>query len=200
MSNDLTIIISHPEDHTYLHFCVDIVEKLGLKAPIWIDGFRSVAEEYRRRHKVTTHDTHHGLRCFDLLQEATTDKVIIVDSDFFCTDKSFWDTAIAKLETHAIASIASYWYLPNVEVSSTPFMAYNRKEILRIAPLRDIWDHFGYIYPTLPDPVFDHTKFVSLIAAKANKLALIDHWDRTRRTHHFCHLWDSRERDRKSVV
>jgi len=189
----LQIVVSHTKTFDYLYHCLDILEQVGFnRRDIWVDGYKSHCQELTDKvAKVTTHRLDHGIRCYDILKEATSDYVIIMDSDFFCCDPDFWKDVLEKLTEFPLSSIRRMWY-ENTYQLTTPFVAYQRKEILRIAPVRAAWNHFIRVFPDMPDPIFDHLQYIFLLAMKNNQAGIIDEWDITKRKYKFCHLWDSR--------
>jgi len=197
---DLTIIISHTQDYCYLNHSLDIFEQLGYKRKdIWIDGYQNFnLQMCGIVNKVTSHKDPHGAHSYDLLKEATTEYVLIVDSDFFCMDRDFWKASFLQAESYPIVSIYRPWAsfaespLVPLKMLTTPFVLYKRKEVLDMVPVREVWNHFYYNFPGLPDPVFDHLMFVFLTAMKKGKAIGIDNWIQKDRTFNFCHLWDSR--------
>lgn len=173
---------------------LDILNHIGFdKDSIWADGYKSFCPDIGNRvYKNTTHNEPHGTRCYDLLMEVPTDRVIIMDSDFFCTDKNFWKDVKIKLEEFSLISIKDSWLSFPYTNLTTPFVAYNKKVVLEYVPYRDLWNHFGVKYPKMPDPLFDHMKFVFLVALNNKFACAIDSWDLSERKYGFCHLWDSR--------
>ena len=203
---DLTIIISHTQDYCYLNHSLDIFEQLGYKRKnIWIDGYQNFnLQMCGIVNKVTTHGDPHGAHSYDLLKEATTEYVLIVDSDFFCMDRGFWDEVFRLSQSYPIVSIYRPWasfsetpFIP-LKILTTPFVLYRRKEVLDMVPVRAVWNHFYHIFPTLPDPVFDHLMFVFLTALKSGRAIGVDNWIQKDRKYNFCHLWDSRHTYREN--
>lgn len=189
---NLTIVVSHPKEHLYLHHCLDILKQLGFnKKNIWVDGYQSYCKEIVGQvEKVTTHQESHGARCFDILSEAKTEFVIIMDSDFFCLDKNFWGEALEQVKFFPFVSIERSWVL-GLTILTTPFVAYNREKALNLVPIREAWNHFSHVFPKIPDPVFDHLAFVFFTAMRLKMVFKIDSWEGNRK-YQFCHLWDSR--------
>ena len=190
---NLQIVVSHTETFAYLYHCLDILEQVGFnRKDIWIDGYKCHCKEMIGKvAKVTTHELDHGIRCYDIVKEATSDYVIIMDSDFFCCDPEFWKDVLGKVAQFPLSAIRRIWYGNSYQLT-TPFVAYQRKEILRIAPVRAAWNHFTRVFPDMPDPVFDHLQYLFLLAMKNGRAGVIDEWDMTVRKYKFCHLWDSR--------
>lgn len=190
-----SIIVSHTKDFVYLYHCLDVLEFMGFKKEsIWVDGYKCICKDLEGKVKrVTTHTDGHGSRTYTLLDESTSDYVIILDSDFFCCDKRFWDEVINSLERYWIVSIGRPWnfFSEKLIMLTTPFVAYDRRAVLKAVPVREVWNHFGIIYPSLPDPIFDHLMFVFFVCQKKNKNCCVDYWEK-REKYSFCHLWDSR--------
>ena len=142
---------------------------------------------------VTTHGQHHGARSFELLSLVKTEYVIVMDSDFFCTDEGFWRAAFEGLEKHAIVGIGQPWHF-SINLPTTPFVAYGRQSVLSMVPEKAAWNHFAHVWPNLPNPVFDHLKFLFMTATIQNQALSIDQWHPVNdRKFSFFHFWDSRE-------
>lgn len=191
----VSLIICYSINHSYLYHCLDIVERIGFKREhIWIDGYKSFCPELIGKvKKVTTHEQPHGERCYDLLTQSDTDYVIIVDSDFFCCDESFWMEVLNKLQDYIFVSVGKHWYF-SLQMLTTPFVAYQRKEALALVPVREAWNHFAHVFPGIPDAVFDHLMYVFFTAMRLGQAVCIDSWENiNNRRFKFCHLWDSRE-------
>jgi hypothetical protein len=188
---DFQIIVSHTADTLYLEHCLDILVNLGFnKSDIWVDGFHAQYSGTDLK-QCTTHKEYHGARCFNLLTEATSDYVVIVDSDFFCTDQRFWVKAWDLIQDNYAVSIAKNWCF-GIQMLTTPFVAYNRKEALKFIPEKQAWNHLNKTFTQLPDPLFDNLQYMFFIMLYYQKAALIDHWNIGNRAYKFCHLWDSR--------
>jgi hypothetical protein len=192
----VTIIVTHCQDQSYLHHFLDIVREVPFlrDAYIWVDGCNSKYDGSNSTivRKITSHSSPHGVRCFDLLSEADTDKVIIVDSDFFSVDDKLWQTASDSLCEKDMVSITEQWHGLN-NFPTTPFVAYNRDAVLKAAPVRDAWKHFSNLWPTMKQPVFDHGKYVYLSLYISGQTFSADSWRPVeKRKFKFFHFWDSR--------
>ena len=191
---DFTLIITHCQNQDYLHHFLDIVKKVPVlsSAKIWVDGWCSAYKGSQAINKVTSHNLQHGERSFDLLNEADTDKVIIVDSDFFSTDENLWSDTLNSLDNYDLISISEPWHCLTT-FPTTPFVAYNRKKVIEVIPVRDAWRSFGSIWPRIKFPVFDHCKYAYLSLYLQNKIKCIDTWRPVEnRKYKFFHFWDSR--------
>jgi len=189
----LQIVVSHTKTFDYLYHCLDILEQVGFnRRDIWVDGYKSHCQELIGKvAKVTMHELDHGIRCYDILKEATSDYVIIMDSDFFCCDPEFWKDVLGKVAQFPLSAIRRMWYDDRYQLT-TPFVVYQREKILQIAPTRAAWNHFIRVFPDMPDPIFDHLQYLFLLVMKNGQAGIIDEWDITKRKYKFSHLWDSR--------
>lgn len=206
-----TLYISHTKDPDYLYHFSDIIKRIPFlmeNAIINIDGWFRVDEEMPAVRDVlkdslsipiqekTYHNTPHGERCYELIEQAKTDLVFIVDSDFFCCDERLWLEAYNKLKGNPeiyLVSLFQQWnWIP--DLPTTPFCGY-RKKVLEYVPERKLWNHFGKIWPELKQPVFDFMKFVFLSLYKDNRTYCVDamNWPGSNLKFKHYHFWDSRD-------
>jgi hypothetical protein len=200
-TNNLTVVVTHCEDQVYLLHCLDILRSLtALKGgTIWVDGYGSVYSGSKEMvSSVTTHGQPHGVRSFELLSMIKTEFVIVMDADFFCADERFWEATFESLDKSVIVGVGQPWHF-SINLPTTPFVAYRRLDVLSMVPEKAAWNHFGHIWPNLPEPLFDHLKFLFLIAASQKLATCIDQWYPVGgRKYSFFHFWDSRHRYEKN--
>lgn len=207
--DQFTLYISYTKDSDYLyHFC-DIVKRIPFlnNAKIIIDGwFNKEDEETLVKNidwgalgipfeKKMIHNISHGERCFELLEQADTDIVFIVDSDFFCLDERLWVDAYSKLISSPEIYLVSLYQDWNwiKDLPTTPFMAYRRKEVLDFVPEKMLWNHFRKIWPNLKQPVFDFMRFPFVSLYMSGHTHCIGAMNpATNLSYNHYHFWDSR--------
>lgn len=190
----ITIVISHGKNLDFLSYCIKILRSIPILkgVTIWADGCRAENLSDKNVDVSTTHKTRHGVRSFELLNQIQTDIVYIIDSDFFCKDENFWFESINQLNKKILVTISQPWHGPVTIFPSTPFMGFQRKEVLEIIPTKDAWDHFGALFPKVKYPVFDNMKYVFLILYVLDEVHYIDKWNPLKeRSFKFFHFWKS---------
>ena len=205
-----TLYVSYVKDYVYLQHFSDIIKRLPFfdNANIGFDGWfcKDVEMPSVRDAPIQSlgipvwkheyHKTPHGERCYELLEQAETDIVFIVDSDFFCTDERLWKDALNQFANPDVymVSLSDYPWHGMSNFPSTPFSAYRRKEVLEYIPVKKLWNHFGKVWPELKQPVFDYMKFVYFSLYINGHTYCIDSIAPRQSTkYQFYHLWDSRD-------
>jgi len=210
MNSPFTLYISHTKDLDYLYHCCNIVKRIPFlqDAIIGIDGWYCKDAEKPLVQSVNydalgmnigmkaCHKTPHGERCFELLRQAETDIVFIVDSDFFCLDERLWIDSYNKLisspEIYLISLFQDWNWIK--DFPTTPFTVYKRKEVLNFVPEKILWNHFGKNWPGLGQPIFDFMRypFLSLYMNKHTFCMDAMNPAGNLKYGHY-HFWDSRD-------
>jgi len=193
---NLTVYISYVEDTRYLKHCLSIINNIEFFNDIKInlDGWKthgvSELEKNPKIDSMTSHSEWHGTRLFNLLKEASTEKIMVFDSDFFCSDPLFWENACKMSDSFPLVSVGRKWYF-NTEMPSTPFLILT-KDLLEILPEPLLWNHFGRFYPEVPYPIFDNMQYLFLICMIKKLFGCVDSWyPLERRKYKIYHLWGS---------
>lgn len=193
---DITVYISYTKNIQYLDRCLKIIE--GLKffndVKVNLDGWKAPFVDHHKTNPVVdriyTHAEGHGSRYYSWLRNSDTERVMFFDSDFLCSDNSFWEKAWLMSGEYPLVSIGRKWHWGLI-LPSTPFLIL-RKDLLGVLPERALWDHFGRSFPEIPDPLFDNMQYLFLLVMKRKMFGCVDVWyPLGERIHKFYHLWGS---------